>query len=199
MTRIVPITTHARTGTLEIDERNDRVFLALTFDKYGDFGDLAEITKQLAREIIRFDGDGRPLIMRNPPRGGTAVSKQVEKWVELGNVAVDSGTIAICDPCCVDTTDLQVRIATGDGLYRVSGRLGLLRLGSGKPFEALVEVRLQLVPAWGEEVEPAAGAAERLTLMARVLPRALTAGNSSLDYAPPLAKITAHFLQREHP
>lgn len=67
MTRIVSITTHARTGTLEIDERNDRVFLALTFDKYGDFGDLAEITKQLAREIIRFDGDGRPLI---PVAGG---------------------------------------------------------------------------------------------------------------------------------
>ena len=69
MTRIVSITTHARTGTLEIGERNDRVFLALTFDKYGDFGDLAEITKQLAREIIRFDGDGRPLIMRNPTTG----------------------------------------------------------------------------------------------------------------------------------
>ena len=66
------LTTHARTGTLEIDERNDRVFLALTFDKYGDFGDLAEITKQLAREIIRFDGDGRPLIMRNPTTGETA-------------------------------------------------------------------------------------------------------------------------------
>ena len=45
MTRIVPITTHARTGTLEIDERNDRVFLALTFDKYGDFGDLAEMRR----------------------------------------------------------------------------------------------------------------------------------------------------------
>ena len=33
----------------------------------------------------------------------------------------------------------------------------------------------------------------------RVLPQALTTGNSNLDYAPPLAKITAHFLQREHP
>ena len=72
MTRIVPITTHARTGTLEIDERNDRVFLALTFDKYGDFGDLAEITKQLAREIIRFDGDVLRRRGRVLPRALTA-------------------------------------------------------------------------------------------------------------------------------
>ena len=70
MTRIVSITTHARTGTLEIDERNDRVFLALTFDKYGDFGDLAEITKQLAREIIRFDG-GRSGRVAHAARGGS--------------------------------------------------------------------------------------------------------------------------------
>ena len=86
MTRIVSITTHARTGTLEIGERNDRVFLALTFDKYGDFGDLAEITKQLAREIIRFDGDGRPLIMRNPTTGETATC--YDGWfaiVQCGN------------------------------------------------------------------------------------------------------------------
>ena len=38
-----------------------------------------------------------------------------------------------------------------------------------------------LLAPWGEEVEPPAGAAERLTLMARVLHRALTTGNSSLD------------------
>ena len=77
MTRIVSITTHARTGTLEIDERNDRVFLALTFDKYGDFGDLAEITKQLAREIIRFDGDGGFAIVRGADAAAKAIPEAV--------------------------------------------------------------------------------------------------------------------------
>lgn len=81
------------------------------------------------------------------------MNKRAEKWIELGNVAVDSGTITISDPCCVDTTDLQVRVAAHDGLYRVTGRLGLVRLGSDKPFETLVEVRLDLAPAWGEEVD----------------------------------------------
>ena len=35
--------------------------------------------------------------------------------------------------------------------------------------------------------------------VARVLSGLAAAGDSDLDYAPPLAKITAHFLQREHP
>ncbi len=72
MTRIVKLKTAARTGTLEIDERTDRVFLKLTFDKYGDFGDLPEIAERLAREFLPFDGDGRPVIVRDPNTGDLA-------------------------------------------------------------------------------------------------------------------------------
>jgi hypothetical protein len=67
------IRTERRTGTLTVTEHADRIALRLTFDRYGELGDEAEIARQLAPLLARFDADPRPLDFSAPDLGQRAV------------------------------------------------------------------------------------------------------------------------------
>ena len=69
MTREYPIKTTARAGVLTVTEHADRIALALTFDRIGDFGDLPAILSQLRPLLCRYDRDPRPLVMTGTDTG----------------------------------------------------------------------------------------------------------------------------------
>lgn len=73
MTRDYPIKTAARSGVLTVTEHPDRIELALTFSRYGDLGDGADILRQLAPHVRRYDADPRPLVVDSPDFGRRAV------------------------------------------------------------------------------------------------------------------------------
>jgi hypothetical protein len=73
MTRAYPIKTAARSGVLTVTERHDRVELRLTFDRYGELGDEADILRQLRPLLAPFDSDPRPLAFDAPDLGQHAV------------------------------------------------------------------------------------------------------------------------------
>jgi hypothetical protein len=72
MTREYPITTAVRSGLLTVAEHTDRIALRLTFDRYGDFGDEADIVRQLRPIFAAFDRDPRPLVLDAPDYGSRA-------------------------------------------------------------------------------------------------------------------------------
>lgn len=71
-TQTVALKTRARTGTLTVGECTDRVYVSLTFSRYGMLGDEAEIAEQLARVIVKWEGDGRPVVIRDARSGAVA-------------------------------------------------------------------------------------------------------------------------------
>ena len=73
MTREHRITTRARSGVLTVTEHPDRIALRLTFDRYGQLGDEADIARQLWPLLARFDADPRPLDFDAPDFGQRAV------------------------------------------------------------------------------------------------------------------------------
>jgi hypothetical protein len=73
MTREHRIVTSCRTGLLTVTEHADRIVLRLTFDRYGELGDEAEIARQLAPLLAAFDRDPRPLDFESPDTGRRAV------------------------------------------------------------------------------------------------------------------------------
>lgn len=73
MTREHPIKTSARSGVLTVTEHADRIALRLTFDRYGDFGDMAEVLRQLWPLLSRFDADSRPIDFDAPDFGQRAL------------------------------------------------------------------------------------------------------------------------------
>lgn len=73
MTRTHRIVTSARTGLLTVTGHADRVSLCLTFDRYGELGDELEVLRQLARLLLPYDLDPRPLHFESPDAGERAV------------------------------------------------------------------------------------------------------------------------------
>ena len=73
MTREHPIKTAARSGVLTVTECPDRITVRLTFDRYGDCGDAAEIARQIWPLFSRFDTDPRPIDFDAPDLGQRAV------------------------------------------------------------------------------------------------------------------------------
>jgi hypothetical protein len=61
-----------RTGKLEVVEEPTRIVLKLRFDKYGVFGDEAELEKWMLPIFEKYDTDKRPLVMDNPTTGEVA-------------------------------------------------------------------------------------------------------------------------------
>jgi len=61
-----------RTGKLEVVEEPTRIVLKLRFDKYGVFGDEAELEKWMLPIFEKYDTDKRPLVMDNPITGEVA-------------------------------------------------------------------------------------------------------------------------------
>jgi hypothetical protein len=57
-----------RTGSLEIVETISEVYINLSFSRYGDFGDVQEVTDWLFPILHRYENDKRPLIMVHPIR-----------------------------------------------------------------------------------------------------------------------------------
>ena len=74
MTREYKIKTPLRTGTLTVTEQPDCVVLALTFDRYGEFGDGAAILAQLRPVLSRYDRDPRPVQFDDPNLGQRALT-----------------------------------------------------------------------------------------------------------------------------
>lgn len=72
MTRDYPIKTPARAGVLTVTEHADRIDARLSFDRYGDFGDLSAIVGQLHAVLSRYDRDPRPLLMVGTDTGTRA-------------------------------------------------------------------------------------------------------------------------------
>jgi hypothetical protein len=73
MKREYRIATFARCGVLTITEHPDRIELRLTFDRYGELGDEADILRQLRPLLAPFDSDPRPLAFDAPDLGQHAV------------------------------------------------------------------------------------------------------------------------------
>lgn len=61
-----------RTGRLEVLEEPSRIFIKLTFNKYGAFDDFENVDRWLFPILERYDSDPRPFIMENPTTGEVA-------------------------------------------------------------------------------------------------------------------------------
>jgi hypothetical protein len=55
-----------RTGSCRVTEKKDRIIVDLVFDRYGDFGDLAEVNAWLSELFAPYDRDARPVFMQHP-------------------------------------------------------------------------------------------------------------------------------------
>jgi hypothetical protein len=62
-----------RTGICVVTEYPGRVVVAMRFSRTGYFGDLAELKQWCMSIFERYDSDPRPVVMRHPLSGETAV------------------------------------------------------------------------------------------------------------------------------
>ncbi len=58
-----------RNGMLEVIEEKNRILLNLTFDKYGFFGDEAEINGWMLSILDNYQNDIKPFVLTNPITG----------------------------------------------------------------------------------------------------------------------------------
>jgi hypothetical protein len=62
-----------RTGELRVTERSDLIVAELSFDRYGDLGDIAEVETWLGSIFAKYDEDARPVCLRHPLTGELAI------------------------------------------------------------------------------------------------------------------------------
>jgi len=61
-----------RTGIVKVIEEPTRIVFQLRLDKYGVFGDEAELSDWLLHILEKYDTDKRPIVMDNPTTGEIA-------------------------------------------------------------------------------------------------------------------------------
>jgi hypothetical protein len=62
-----------RTGKAQITERSGFVVVELSFDKYGNLGDEAEVRTWLGTIFEKYEDDPRPVFMPHPATGELAM------------------------------------------------------------------------------------------------------------------------------
>lgn len=72
--------TKCRIIVCQITEEKNRVLVKLRCSKYGDFGDVEEMTQWLGPILGRYDTDLRPIVMDNPTSGQTLTVFGDENW-----------------------------------------------------------------------------------------------------------------------
>lgn len=72
MSKVHRLKTPFRTCRIEITETSRRTFVALHFSRVGDFDDQAAIIQWLQPILAKYEGDGKPIVMRNPRSGEVA-------------------------------------------------------------------------------------------------------------------------------
>jgi hypothetical protein len=62
-----------RTGKATISEHPEHIMVVLTFSRYGDLGDEAEIRLWLGEVLKKYEYDPRPVCMPNPTTNELAI------------------------------------------------------------------------------------------------------------------------------